>query len=244
MSNGKKDLVREVSSSRAYSLNLYLEPGVIVYSRKYKKILLLITEGLPMMLAVFSVFKKVAYIFKFAEEEKKMFELLFESLKEKRNNFKEKLLKKIKTEDKQKQPYANHNVNRILMSQNSNLNLELNSIKNLPKINEREKEEDNIIAKIKNNNFKTYSPNILPDESNVKIFTNIKNPRVDFKNFQNKKYEKMKLFPYRYYLCTSFIKNFDIKNLTNSFSKKFIKVYLLKCLIFHLILFYKKNFKY
>ena len=36
----------------------------------------------------------------------------------------------------------------------------------------------------------------------------------------------MKLFPYKYYLFTSFIKNLDIKKFTDCFSKKFTKVYL------------------
>ena len=69
-SSDKKEFISEGSTSRVYSLNLYLEPGVIIYSRKYKKILLLITEGLPIMLVVFSIFEKIANIFKFAEEKK------------------------------------------------------------------------------------------------------------------------------------------------------------------------------
>ena len=78
VTTGIRDLYNEGSTSRVYSLNLYLEPGVILYSRKYKKFLSIIAEGLPIMFAVFSVFKKIANIFKFAEENKKIVELLFE----------------------------------------------------------------------------------------------------------------------------------------------------------------------
>ena len=41
----------------------------------------------------------------------------------------------------------------------------------------------------------------------------------------NTKYQISKLFPYRYYFCSIFVKNFDISNWTFFFSNKFIKVY-------------------
>ena len=228
--SNNKDLVKEASTSRTYSLNLYLEPGVVVYSRKYKKVLLLITEGLPMMLAVFSIFKKISKIFKFAEEEKKMFELLFESLKEKKDKFKENLLIKMSSQDKLKQNYANRSinrsVNRLLFPQNSDLNnRKIYSNKNEPKMNEDEEEGNNAI-KIINNNFKIYSSNKKVNGSNKKFLNNISKDKFNFKIFENKKYEKLQLFPYRYYLSTSFIKNLDIRKLIICFPKKFTKVYL------------------
>ena len=225
----KEDLVNEGSTSRFYSLNLYLEPGVIIYSRKYKKIVLLITEGLPMMLVVFWIFKKIADVLKYAEEKKKMVELLFESLKEKKDKFKQEIKKQMSSEDKFKQYYANHTVNRLLISQNSHLNnLQIHS-KNVPKINDcEEREEDNNNAiNIINNNIKTYSPNINSNKSDMKLLNNlVKKYRPVFNISQISKYEKMQLFPYKYYLCTSFIKNLDVRKLTNCFPKKFIKVYL------------------
>ena len=223
----KRDLINEGSTSRAYSLNLYLEPGIVVYTRTYKKILLLFTEGLPMILVVFLIFKEIANIFKFAEEEKKMVELLFESLKEKKDKFKQTILKQIKNKDKLKQSHVSHTVNKLLIPQNAGLNnIELNPKKNTP-INEDENEEKNNDIKVKNHNIKTYSPNIISNESNVKFFnSHIRKNRLDFNTFQNKKYEKMKLFPYKYYLFTAFIKNFDIRKMTNIFPKKFTKVYL------------------
>ena len=222
--NDKKDLVNEGSTSRVYSLNLYLEPGVIIYSRKYKKILLLIAEGLPIMLAVFSIFKKIANIFKFAEENKKIVELLFESLKEKKEKFKQKPQNIMNSEDKLKQSHINLTVNRLLISQNSN-NLKIYSNENLPKINENE--EDNNVLKIINNNYISHTPVLKPNVSKKNFKNNsIKNNVLYFNTDQKKRYEKMKLFPYKYYLCTSFIKNFDIRKMTIFFSKKFTKVYL------------------
>ena len=234
----KRDLASEGSTSRVYSLNLYLKPGVVVYSRKYKNILLLITEGLPMMLAVFLIFKKIANTFKFAEEKKKMVELLFESLKEKKDKLKEKLQNQINNKAKFKQSYANNIVNRLLNSQNSDLN-NLNLFnKNISRINEDIKKEDNKnnnhkALKIINNNIKTYSKNIKINESNILFINNhIRKYGSDIKNSQIKKYEKLQLFPYKYYFLTSFIKNFDIRKLTNCFPKKFTKVYLFLSKIF------------
>ena len=223
----KKDLVNEASTSRVYSLNIYLKPGVVVYTRKYKKILLLFTEGLPMMFAVFAIFEKIANIFKYAEEKKKMVELLFESLKEKKDKFKEKLQKQINNKIKFKQD--NNIVNRLLISENSDLNkLKVHSNKNVHKINEGEEREDNNNdKKVKNNIIKTYSPNLKLDESNIKFFnSHIRKHGSEFNTTQIRKYEKMELFPYKYYLCTSFIKNFDIRKFANFFPKKFTKVYL------------------
>ena len=223
----KNDLIREASTSRTYSLNLYLEPGVVVYSRKYKKFLLLITEGLPMMLVVFLIFKKIANTFKIAEEKKKMVELLFENIKGKTNKFQRIPKKYMNSEDQYRQSRSNLTVNKLLMPQNVNLNcLKLYSDQNLPIINEGE--ENNNPIKIINNNIKLYSPNKKSSGSNIKLDNNLINNNYlpDFKVIQIKKYEKLELFPYRYYLCTSFLKNLDIRKLNIFFSKKFTKVYL------------------
>jgi hypothetical protein len=45
-------------------------------------------------------------------------------------------------------------------------------------------------------------------------------------------YEKKKLFPYKYYLCSIFIKNIDLTNKPFFFTKKFIVVYNFICQLF------------
>ena len=84
-----KDLINQGSTSRFYSLNIHLEPGIILYKRKYKKILTIFTHGLPIMYIVFIIFENISKLFKSAEENKIMIELLFENLKEKPNKFEE-----------------------------------------------------------------------------------------------------------------------------------------------------------
>ena len=58
-------------------------------------------------------------------------------------------------------------------------------------------------------------------------------------------YIRNSLFPFKYYLCSIFIKNFDLKK-NIVFYRKNLLLYMIlfvNYLIFHLILFFKENFK-
>ena len=83
-----KELISEGSTSKIYSINLYLEPGIIHYKRHYKKIYQSVSEWLPIIYIIFVLFKNIAKILKTAEVNKKLFELLFENLKERPDKFK------------------------------------------------------------------------------------------------------------------------------------------------------------
>ena len=52
------------------------------------------------------------------------------------------------------------------------------------------------------------------------------------KNINHKVYVKKKLFPYKYYLCSIFIKNIDLNKNNYFFTKKFIAVYYFVCQLF------------
>ena len=81
----KRDLMNEGSTSRFYSFNIYLKSDVIYYNRSYKKrINLIFSEGLPIVNIVFIVFRFISKVFKISSENKKITELLFENLKEKK----------------------------------------------------------------------------------------------------------------------------------------------------------------
>ena len=58
----------------------------------------------------------------------------------------------------------------------------------------------------------------------------ISNPSQITKN--KKRYVKVNLFPYKYYLCTIFIKNFNVKKKSIFFTKKFLDVYNFICQLF------------
>ena len=81
----KKDLMNEGSSSRFYSFNIYLKSDVVYYNRSYKKLFLVIADGLPIVSVIFIIFKLIAKVFKISSGNKKLTELLFENLQEKQN---------------------------------------------------------------------------------------------------------------------------------------------------------------
>ena len=80
----EKDLMNEGSTSRFYSFNIYLKSDIVFYNRSYKKIYLIIADGLPIINVVFIIFRIIAKIFKISSVNKKLTELLFENLKEKK----------------------------------------------------------------------------------------------------------------------------------------------------------------
>ena len=53
----KRDLMNEGSTSRLYSFNIYVKSEVIYFDRSYKKIYLIIADGLPIISVVFNIFK-------------------------------------------------------------------------------------------------------------------------------------------------------------------------------------------
>ena len=81
----KRDLMNEGSTSRLYSFNIYLSNDVIYYNRSYKKIFLIIADGLPIINIILIFFKSIAKILKISSGNKKLTELLFENLEKKKS---------------------------------------------------------------------------------------------------------------------------------------------------------------
>ena len=82
----KRDLMNEGSTSRLYSFNIYLKSDVVHYNRSYKKLFLILADGLPIIGVVFTIFRLIAKVFKISSGNKKLTELLFENLQEKKPN--------------------------------------------------------------------------------------------------------------------------------------------------------------
>ena len=248
-STDKKDLISEVSTSRSYSLNIYLQQGIIYYERKYKKILQIISERLPIISFVFIIFKKIVKIFKVSEENKKFFELLFENLKAKKNRFSQianqilnKKQKKININANNISSYINHSaIHRAKhISQNDFSNLAILNASLLNKnndFNSSQIKKNSISSEFKNNNdrkkitesnykLSLFSRQKLNENNENIVDKNLEiNPEIEHVLRTKTKYELSKLFPYRYYFCSTFLKNIDIAKLTFLFSKKFTKVY-------------------
>ena len=80
----KRDLMNEGSTSRLYSFNIYLKSEVVYFNRSYKKMYIIIAEGLPIVNVIFIIFGIVARAFKISSGNKKLTELLFENLTKKK----------------------------------------------------------------------------------------------------------------------------------------------------------------
>ena len=83
----KRDLMNEGSSSRLYSFNIFINPEVVYYNRSYKKLFIIIANGLPNVSAVFTIVKFIAKLLGSSFGNKILTELLFENLQEKPTGF-------------------------------------------------------------------------------------------------------------------------------------------------------------
>ena len=274
----KRDLMNEGSTSRFYSFNIYLKSDIIYYNRSYKKrVHLILSEGLPIVNMIVIIFRFIAKVFKISSENKKLTELLFENLKEKKTIIKisnknwvgvgrKKGLFNKNFKISQKNITINNNFNDFssvpLTRYNSGKNLIFNNNKSIIKYNIlklSKKGNSKIINKKQinkslNNNFafddiksmnnlvffknKTnYISNIPLENVNAKndySSINIKSVNNNILSPTRAKihYIKKKLFPYRYYLCSIFIKNFDNSKNPLFFTKKFAVVYNFICQLF------------
>jgi len=314
----KKDIMNEGSSSRLYSFNIYLKSDVVYYNRSYKKLFLIIADGLPIVGVVFTIFKLIAKVFKISSGNKKLTELLFENLQVKPNKIQGERFsilklkqKKVNSEKKigKKGDISNSQINKnniinnnnMTLSNNNNITLTNNNLndassvkintqndqsKSLFKITKRRKSSlrngtintkskffqnlnqlnsqnkiltstfcnnfgnvgvnnNNININIQNNNigeinnnlkYNDASSNYILTKSKIrkkfsaedKLNSNMNNSVVKIKTH----YEKKKLFPYKYYLCSIFIKSIEISNKPIFFTKKFIVVYNFICQLF------------
>ena len=91
----KKDIMNEGSSSRVYSVDIYIEPTINTYFRTYKKIYIIFSECIPLIYIVFFIFNLVANFCKFHTINKKFLEFLFVNVKSKSDLY-EKKVKELK----------------------------------------------------------------------------------------------------------------------------------------------------
>ena len=277
----ENDLVNEGSNSRAYSINIYLDPGIVHYKRYYKKIYNIFSDFYPFAYFIFLIMKGISKLFKNAETNKKMVELLFENLKEKPNIFEENLkrlnikngkniinnnkssyrkngieklsfnslfvnskfieskklreselsLEMLKMKNNVNERHSSFSLNKdklILNKNRSNQQLKISQFKINSKFYQRQKKTiDNNESKtnlVKNNNkinlrSRCNSERIKNLEKNIQTTTNEKN------------YIKQKLFPYKYYFFSVFIKNSN-PSINCFFSSRFAKIYTFLCQLF------------
>ena len=129
----KKDLMNEGSSSRLYSFNIYVNSDVVYYSRNYKNLFLIISDGFPNVSIIIIMFRMIAKIFKISSGNQKLTELLFENLQERPNSLKDIRVKGLKlTEDKKIKGKNNNKnlditINKAIKNKINETSLRLNS---------------------------------------------------------------------------------------------------------------------
>ena len=258
----ENDLMNEGSNSRAYSINLYLEPGIIHYKRYYKKLYTIFTDFFPIIYIIFIIMKNISKIFKKADSHRKLIELLFENLKEKPimmlKNFDQLKVRKNrlslnngKKEKNNEIIFFNENEPKFTIklrqnSNNNNCNSPSPSIILNRNIYNNNLLENNISSSnytkgqnFKNMQYQNKSANnsskqkIIINDTNLKINNSIKNSNENaknsHKNMSQKRFIKEKLFPYKYYFFSVFIRNIDISKKNIFFSRKYSKVYMFLC---------------
>ena len=187
---------------KIYSISINIETNNKKYVLSYKKIYSIISEGLPIISLLFAILKQIAIILKTTEENRKLVELLFENLKEKKNKLKETINKKINDinnniNNKKFESHLSENANRqtsltpiLKFRQNFNFNNRDNhSRKNIsrskfgisPK-NLRAHQQDNEISFLKNNNTNSILLNILTKNNQDDIKVKSRLHKDDFPN--------------------------------------------------------------
>ena len=209
----EQDLINEGSNSRLYSLNIYLDMGIVYSTRSYKKIHQLLIETLPILFILFSLLKNITKIFKSTSTNKKLSELLFENVVKKLNKFNQVSncqQVQVYSSNNKVNIYSNQRFNELLNNQNQkNFNSkDHSSFIQLPN------NDSNIINKLGNDKN-------LPKKSYGRSLSISK----EIKNSMNYKLQRKALFPYKYYFFSFFLKTIDIKKCKKYFSYQFISAY-------------------
>ena len=264
----KEDFIGQESDSKIYSINIYIESDINHYIRYYKKLNIILAEAVPVAFIIFFIFKHTSKLFKFAEGNKKIIELLFENLTEKPKQFKEKVKPKnisddnlhykgrlscknnifFKDDSKNKKKgkisidYVVNNKHddmrsSIIINKKRNTNISMNNLNLKNKLFSQNKKN--------NNNNDLSNQNLIFNESYKKkdfILNEDKNKNKFYKTYASASEKKVisnninskngKLFPYKYYLCSVFIKNINISKGNFFFSARFAKVYTFLCQLF------------
>jgi len=235
----KKDLMNEGSTSRLYSFNIYIQNEIIYYNRSYKKLFLIIADGLPIVNIIFVFFECFVKIIKISSQNRKLTELLFENLKVKKTIFKLTRESDNKIKEIKRNIISRRSCNDI-KNDYSSLHIKNQSNQNLMRHQNSYKfsnEKININSNLRSNKDNIKVNNIfISNETSLNLpFSDTNsinenkgskdNNRQILKTFFKTKYIRRSLFPFKYYLCSIFIKNFDLNKKYTCLSKKFIVVY-------------------
>ena len=215
------------NTSRIYSLNIFMDDGLVYYTRTYKKIIVILSNVFPIFRFVLYFIKKFSQHVKMSLTKRKLAGLIFES-----DETKPKKIFKINLENSNNQQnnkliigsnkfniqiIRNKNLNNNYNGENclndindkKNSNFHINEIINIPKDNNKNEIENNKSNIILNNenvikilntkeiSSKSKKDNVLSLYEPLKVKEPSKPPNINKKTIKRKKTEY--IFPYYYF---------------------------------------------
>jgi hypothetical protein len=179
----ERDILNEGSSSRLYSFNIYLKFDVVYYNRYYKKIFLIIADGISIIFGIFSIFRSIAKIFVISLSNKKLTELLFENIqnrhKSKELNFNDLIIKQ-NISIKKKNLNISKNSDNKNRNNNNNTSNNNNNTSNL-KSNINDASSDQLVTPDnRGNKNELLFPKMIPiNPNNLTKINNCRNLRIN-----------------------------------------------------------------
>ena len=266
LSNEYDPISANNKNSRVYALNIYMDDGLVYYTRTYKKIFLIISNVFPILRFVLYFIKKLTQNIKISLTKKKLIGLIFENKKIKRKNFTKKFENPFKKTNKNILiNILDKSENEIIKDKNINSNVNItndSNLNNLDNLNNNKKitifKKNNIKMEKDNSNNKDifYNNNILNIKLNASLKKkdfSIKSPKNNIIPFydsaNNKKIMKFNrekyIFPYHYYFFDIIFDNLIYPRRLFCVSKRYITVYNFMCQIYdistHIMLFKQFN---
>ena len=153
------DPIIKSTSSRLYSLDIYMDQGMIYYKRSYKKLFLIISDFFPILRLLLLIIKKFTTHIKMSVSKRQLAGLLFENVKVKHQK---RFSKKI---DKYNNSNINRIANRVKLETNNNSQKGLRTI-NHTNIESGCNEQPNNLIEIAKLNKSTKGNNIIAFEKN------------------------------------------------------------------------------
>ncbi len=190
--NGEDLISNNSHTSRIYALNIYIDDGLVHYTRTFRKIFLIISNVFPIFRFVLYFLKKITQHIKRSLVKRNLTSMIFENKKIKHR----KIYKKMN--DINKNPNLNLNKKQIALSNKSELEIINNSFKNnIEKKNSFGLNNTNNITIVKNtvnekkdsNNYICFNDNILINRMNSSLNDDYHNKKTNEKeiSLRNKK---------------------------------------------------------
>ena len=249
----KIDPLIKDNDQKTFILDIYMDPGIILYSRSFKKIFELISDVFPFFTLIFYLFRYCTYYIKISLIKRKLAEYLFERVEIKP---KTTIVRKFQYFNRPHYSDKNHlnlkfdtNVDKKIIRKSSELSNQKNDNK-LSSSNNQSKshiglEEDNNIIKFLNKKeISTLSKNNNNNESMFKQLRKISSTNINKKKVLKKRINKH-IFPLFYFLMDFIFDKFNRPKQFFCVTKLYFIVYNYMCHLFdistHIILI--KQFK-